>query len=121
MTLYRTSIFIMGCLILLNSCKTDSEEALYPADENPCQPKNISYSSSISPLIKNYCATVGCHVQGGSGNGIFENYLQVKSKVDNGSFLQRVVNDQDMPPGGNLSDCEIKTIEQWILEGAQNN
>lgn len=117
----RTSIFNVLFLLLLAACKTDSEEALYPEVENQCQPKDVSYSVSISPLIKNHCATTGCHVQGGRGNGIFENYLQIKAKVDNGSLLQRVVVDQDMPPSGSLSDCEIKTIQQWILEGAPDN
>ena len=121
MSLYRSYLLFISSLLLLSSCRTDSEEALYPVDENVCEPEQVSYSITISPLIKNYCATVGCHVQGGGGNGIFENYAQVKAKVDNGSFLQRVIVAQDMPPSGSLTDCEIKTIQQWLTEGAQDN
>lgn len=117
----RINMLLIFCLFFSVACERDSEEELYPDNNNDCMPKDVSYSVSISPLIKNYCATVGCHVQGGSGNGIFENYLQIKAKVDNGSFMQRVVVSQDMPPSGSLSDCEIETIKQWLLEGAQDN
>jgi len=115
----RTVVILFSCLCLLIGCKKDSEEALYGNEE--CLPKDVSFSIYVLPLIKNSCAITGCHVQGGSGNGVFENYDQVKSKVDNGSFLQRVVISRDMPPSGNLSSCEIETIRQWLIEGALNN
>lgn len=119
MSLMRINLFIISCLFLLSSCEKDNEESLYPEDD--CNPQSVSFSTSILPLVKNSCAIVGCHVQGGSGNGIFENYSQIKAKVDNGSFSDRVVVTQDMPPSGSLSACEIETIQQWILEGALNN
>jgi len=115
----RKAIFIFSCLFLFSSCYKDNEEALY-GDAN-CQPQDVSFSGQILPIISNSCAIVGCHVQGGLGNGLFENYAQLKTKVDNGSLLERVVVEQDMPPNGVLPSCQIQTIQQWILEGAPNN
>lgn len=115
----RTVIFIFSFILVLTSCKKDNEEALYGG--NDCQPEGVSFSGYVLPLVKNSCATVGCHVQGGSGNGLFENYDQLRSKVDNGSLLERVVVLQDMPPLGSLSSCQIETIQKWIQEGALDN
>lgn len=117
----RIFIFIFSSLVFFGGCKKDNEQSLYPEVEGGCEPTAVSFSVYVLPLVKNSCATVGCHVQGGSGNGIFENYDQIKAKVDNGSFKRRVVVDRDMPPSGNLSDCQIKTIEKWLDEGALNN
>ena len=117
--IYRRVIVIFILTVFFVNCKKDNEEELYGKDE--CNPEMVSFSKFILPLINNSCATTGCHVQGGSGNGLFENYDQVKVKIDNGSFEQRVLVSKDMPPSQNLSDCQIKTIRKWIDEGALNN
>ncbi len=115
----RLTIFFISIILFLGSCKKDNEETLYPETEP--LPEEISFSVNVLPIINNSCATIGCHVQGGSANGIFENYNQIKAKVDNGSFKQRVVVSKDMPPSGNLPKQQIDIIEQWILDGAPNN
>lgn len=104
---------------LLSACYYDKEDLLY--GDLQCDTTNVSFSQEILPIIQNSCAITGCHVQGGSGNGIFENYIQIKSKVDNGSFAQRVLVQQDMPPSGSLSNCQIEHLMQWINDGALNN
>lgn len=106
-------------VFVMQSCYYDKEDLLYGALE--CDTSAVSFSDDIMPTVSNSCATIGCHVQGGAGTGIFENYDQVKSKVDNGSFNQRVVVQLDMPPSGSLTDCQILHIQQWILDGAPNN
>lgn len=109
---------IMG-IFLLSACYKDKEDLLYGSDQ--CDANAVSFSTDIMPILRNSCATVGCHVQGGSGNGLFENYNQVKAKIDNGSFRQRLIVQKDMPPSVPLTDCQIKHIEQWIMDGALNN
>jgi hypothetical protein len=115
------SLFIIGIVfvISLSGCYYDKEDLLYGNDD--CQVDAVSYSMDIEPIINNSCATSGCHVQGGSGNGIFDAYAGVKAKVDNGSFRQRVIADRDMPPGTPLTNCQIKYIEEWLNQGAPNN
>lgn len=116
---YFTFLSIICCLISLNSCYYDKEDLLYGNED--CNPSGVSFSQDITPIINASCATSGCHVQGGNANGLFENYDQVKVKVDNGSFRDRVVVQQDMPPSSSLSNCQIKYIQQWLDEGAPNN
>ncbi len=115
----QTNLVIISCLFLFSSCYKDNEENLY--GENDCAPMDVSFAGDILPIVNNSCAIVGCHVQGGLGNGLFENYDQVKTKVDNGSLYQRVVVVQDMPKVGTLTPCQIQYIQQWIGEGAPNN
>jgi hypothetical protein len=117
------SYFIIGLAIisvLPTSCQYDNEEELYPDIE--CDTVNVSYAEDIEPIIENDCATSGCHVAGGTGNGIFNNYTRVKAKVDNGSMRQRVVGQQDMPPDPeSLTQCQIDKVEAWLDAGAPNN
>jgi hypothetical protein len=106
-------------ILLLSACYKDKEDLLY--GNTDCIIEGVSFAADIKPIIDASCATAGCHVQGGSGNGIFENYSQVKAKVDNGSMRQRVVVQQDMPPSTPLTACQLAHFEQWLNEGAPNN
>ena len=116
----KASNLISAILIVsLSACYYDKEDELYGGGS--CEIVTVSFSKDIMPLIQSGCATTGCHVQGGSGNGIFENYQGVKDKVDNGSFKDRVITLRDMPPSSPLSNCQIAYIEAWINEGAPNN
>lgn len=106
-------------LFMFSSCTSDNEEDLFPI--NDCDTSNVSFSADIMPIIDASCATVGCHVQGGIGNGIFENYNNIKAKVDNGSFGDRLLIDRDMPPSGPLSSCQMEHVQAWLDNGAPNN
>lgn len=116
------SVLFFSSMLMFSSCYYDNEEELYEYynQANPCDTAAVSFANDIMPMIQGNCIT-GCHVAGGSGNGIFENYNEVKAKVDNGSMMQRVVVNQDMPPGGSLTDCQISQVQAWILNGAPNN
>jgi hypothetical protein len=121
----NTKPLIMALLFsigLLSSCYYDNEEELYEYynQQNQCDTTAVSFVDDIMPMIQGNCIT-GCHVAGGTGNGIFENYAEVKAKVDNGSMMQRVVVAQDMPPGTTLTQCQISQMQAWILNGAPNN
>jgi hypothetical protein len=116
------SVLLLASISLLSSCYYDNEEEVYEYynNLNSCDTAAVSFSADILPMIQGNCVS-GCHVAGGTGNGIFENYLEVKAKVDNGSMLQRVVVAQDMPPAGTFTDCQIAMVQAWILNGAPNN
>lgn len=111
---------LLLALLASSSCYYDKEEELYP-NNGVCDTTSISYATNIEPIIDGKCATSGCHVGGGSGNGIFDSYNAVKAKVDNGSFANRVLVVKDMPPSGLLTECQLKWIELWIAAGAPNN
>lgn len=109
-------------MLMLSSCYYDNEEELYEYynQSNPCDTTAVSFADDIMPMIQGNCIT-GCHVAGGTGSGIFENYAEVKAKVDNGSMNNRVVVQRNMPPSGALTECQILQMQAWILNGAPNN
>lgn len=118
----------LGMIVVLLSmvmagCYYDNEEDLYQYyyQDNTCDTVGVSFSNDIMPIIQGNCATIGCHVQGGTGNGIFENYAGVKAKVDNGSLKSRVLVQKNMPPSQPLGDCSMSLISAWINAGAPNN
>lgn len=115
-------ILIASCFslaLLTVSCYKDNEEYLYGTVV--CDTTSVSYSTDIFPIVQNNCSIVGCHVGGGSGPGLFENYDQIKATVDNGKFKDRVIVQKNMPPAGPLSDCQIQHITKWLNDGAPNN
>ena len=115
---YKTIIYITIAL-LLSSCYKDNEEYLY--GEIDCDTTAVSFNKDIFPIIQINCTVTGCHKAGGTAPGTFENYNQIKAKVDDGDFKNRVLISQDMPPGVPLTDCQISHITKWLDDGAPNN
>lgn len=113
---------LFGSMLMLSSCYYDNEEELYEYynQQNNCDTTAVSFATDIMPMIQGNCVS-GCHVAGGTGVGIFENYAEVKAKVDNGSMNNRVVVIRDMPPSSALTPCQIQQMQAWILNGAPNN
>ena len=117
--------WLLLCVIgvVASGCYYDNEEDLYENyySNNKCDTTDVSFSDFIMPLVDGNCATTGCHVAGGAGNGILMNYQNVKAKVDNGSFRERVIVQQNMPPNEPLTECQLNKIESWLDAGAPNN
>lgn len=91
---------------------------------SPCDSNNFKYSTDIRPLTEKYCQ--GCHnstsLQGGYA---FDSYAGLKKVVDNGRLLGAINHlggYSPMPKGGvKLSACQIRQVEKWVADGAQNN
>ncbi len=118
----KKGTFFALLTLLLAGCYYDIESELYPGEF--CDtPEVISYATHIEPIMLNSCAVSGCHLQGGTGPGVLDNYTQVKEFVDDGSMNQRVIVNRDMPPSGStpLNGCDLVLIEKWIAQGAENN
>ncbi len=117
---------ITGCLFL-NSCYYDSEEYLFPELNSGCDTTNVTYSTTIQPMLQSYCYS--CHrnsVASGSGGGIkLEDFNDVKIAADNGSLLGSISHNNGyspMPKGGTkLADCKITQTHVWIENGALND
>ena len=113
-------LFFLSVLIfILHSCYYDKEEEIY--GPVTCDVTDVTYSSHVAPIINSSCATTGCHVSGGSGPGNFTVFNELIAKVNNGSFENRVLIQQTMPPNSELSECDLQTLEIWINNGAPNN
>lgn len=121
-TMQTTGLALMLAMGL-SGCYYDNEEELYQFyyAENACDTSAISFAGDIFPIIQGNCATVGCHVAGGSAPGIFSNYAGVMDKVNNSSFENRVLIQRDMPPNGALTDCQINLIQAWLNAGTPDN
>ncbi len=78
----------------------------------------IHFSEDIKPVIDDKC--LGCH-SASYLCGDLVTYDDVKSKVDNGSLLQKVVRDKTMPPGNPLSEEELQKFKCWVESGGNNN
>ena len=111
-------ILLLPLLALLAACGAENEDDLFGDD---CDLTAVSYAADIAPIIETRCATTGCHVAGGSGPGILETYANVKAMVDAGTFEDRVIVQQNMPPSTPLDDCQIDQIEDWLAQGAPDN
>jgi hypothetical protein len=116
-------LILTSILILITSgCYYDNEEELYQFYTlNSCDTTNISFSQTIMPILQGNCSISACHVQGGTGTGLYENYSQVKAVVDNGALENRVLNLQDMPQAAPLPECQQRQIRIWIDGGALDN
>lgn len=121
MTLSLGGLALMA--MALTGCYYDNEEELYQYyySDNQCDTSNVTFNQDVFPIIQGNCATTGCHEAGGTGNGIFENYAGLKAKVDNGSFLTRVIQQRTMPPSAPLNDCQVNMLTAWLNAGAPNN
>ncbi len=114
-------------LLILSACYYDSEEYLYPQLNSQCDTTNVTYTTSIQPVLQQYC--LSCHSNATAsafgGNIKLENYSDVKTYANNG-ILYGVVSHQPgyppMPQGANkLDNCTVSTFKIWVDAGAPNN
>jgi len=88
-------------------------------DTTSCDTSNVTYTSSIQPIIQTYC--LGCHttsVANSSGGGIIlDNYSAVKTNAQAGHLIcsiQWTGTCYKMPQtGSQLSSCSIHKILIW--------
>ena len=74
----------------LTSCFYDNVEELYPNADASCDTLSVGFSSGISEIIYQSCATTNCHVAG-TGRVLLTNYTEIKATIDNGLFVQRAI------------------------------
>jgi hypothetical protein len=107
-------------MMFVTSCSSDNFDDYYGKN---CDVDNVTYTSTIAPIIKNQC--VSCHSSTFSNGGILlETYDDVKKQADNGNLLgvtKQLPGFSPMPQGGKLDECSILKIETWINNGALNN
>ncbi len=88
-------------------------------DANGCDSSNVTYSSKIASIVNTNCK--GCHQATNAGGGIsLTSYAEVKSSVQNGTFMCTVHQNagcSPMPKGGKLTACDIRKLEIWIANG----
>lgn len=110
-------------LVASSGCANNKRDEPKPEPVVDCVPGTNGFASKIKPIINAKCSTPGCHISGGTGNGWFDTYENLKEKVDDGSFNDRVFVKKDMPPIGHppLTEDELKSLKCWVNNGALNN
>ena len=104
------------CCLSLWHCKHEPQETPVPA----CNP--VSFTGQIQPIIQVNCAITNCHVAG-SPDGDFNNFADLKEKIDNGSFKNSVIdwNAPRMPEAYKLPEAELRMLQCWLNQGALHN
>lgn len=129
----RTGILIINLvlftiIIIINkSCYYNSEEALFPDSNIECDSADVTFASTIRPILQENC--LSCHSNLASaalGDNIrLENYSDVKLRVDDGSLFGAVSHQPAFSPmpkdGRKMDNCKISYIKEWIDSGALNN
>lgn len=89
-----------------------------------CDTTNVTYASTIRPIIENNC--LGCHSGTSLGGGLsFSTVSGVQSVARSGRLLgsvNQLYGYSQMPRGGaKLLDCDIAKITAWVNAGALDN
>ena len=129
---------VVICCLLFAVPRLGADE---PATENPSdasqQPAEVSFAKDVEPILSQHC--YGCH-QGAKQLGSFlmtdfsgllkggESNLAaiIPGKPDQSYLIQQITpidGHAEMPdePSKPLSNVEIETIRNWILQGAKND
>lgn len=91
-----------------------------PAPASACASTAAKFSTDISPIIQNSCATSsGCHGNGSvNGPGPLTSFDQIKNAA---SSIKSAVVSKRMPKVGSLTNAQIQSISCWVDNGALNN
>ena len=122
----RITLLILSLLLFVSSCANNNieqiEEDSKPVDSTiiaVCDTLPTSFASNIRPIIADNCSFSGCHPG-------YVDYNNLITKVNEGSFEQRVIVEQNMPPSysqgpTSLTANELDSLCAWIKAGALNN
>jgi hypothetical protein len=125
----KNKLFLLVCIcvVALAGCYKDTEEELYPDWSNTnttgCDTTDVSFSTTVKPILDQYCATAGCHDATNSAGYNLTTYngaVQAKSRLI--GVIKWETGYSAMPKGGTkLSDCQIAQVSAWVNEGTKNN
>lgn len=90
----------------------------------------VSYAADVQPILTDHCGP--CHIEEQQGNLSLSSYQGVTTTgqhapiIDPGnadtSFLLIVVRSGSMPHDiPELSDEDVQTLTEWVMQGAQDN
>ena len=118
------AIIMMTIIACSKSTETDAGSNTVPPPPSPtatsCASVPAKFSTDISEIIQNSCATSsGCHGNGSrNGPGALTTFNQIKNAA---SLIKSEVVSKRMPLGGSLTNSQIQSISCWVDNGALNN
>jgi hypothetical protein len=108
--------------IAFSSCTYDKNEFQEVISTPVCDTiDQLNFTGKIGQIISTHCA-LSCHVSGGTAPGNYKDYKELKEKIIDGTFENRVFILKDMPPAYSLgpktlTECELNTMKAWINAG----
>jgi hypothetical protein len=130
MKFIKKSSLIFFTTVILYSCYRHNEGAMNTGitmlGSNVCDTTNVSYDSTIRPILLQNCALTGCHASSSATGGYtLDNYNGARSAVLSGRIIGAITHTagyaqmpKDRPM---LDECQVALITTWIGQGAQNN
>lgn len=131
----KAAVLVMAGVLALAGCSDEGADPVAPVPAN-----EVSFAAQVQPVFNAICT--GCHGQNGNGGldlregQAYGNLVEAASQGYPGqrvtpgdpdsSVLFRKLNGLSgvgglMPPGGSLSDADLKLFHDWISEGAKDN
>ena len=95
--------------------------ALNSTCSSSCDTTTVTYSNQITAIMTANC--ISCHSGSSAQKGILlDSYANVKANMDNGNILSAVQGiTLQMPPGGQITNCEMRQLEIWKATGETQN
>ena len=86
-------------------------------DMDLCEEQTVTtWDNGIQEIIDSNCATeVACHGAGSTND--YSTYEGIEPKLTEELFEKRVLEDQNMPPIGSLSEATLQTLQCWADNG----
>ncbi len=111
--------------LFLGSCEWKNEEEEFGVVV--CDTSQVTLSGTVKPILQTNC--YACHSSSAAssfGAGInLEDYSALQSRANSPSFLGSIKHSSgfsSMPRGAaKLSSCDIRLIETWVQNGANND
>ncbi|HLP32382.1 MAG TPA: hypothetical protein VK202_02855 [Bacteroidia bacterium] len=109
-----------------------AQGAQNPPCTTPCDTVNVTFSNQVTKVLNGNCMG-NCHAGTNPTSGFsLAGYDSVKVWVNNGRLLKSINHEDSLnvtpmpysPPGSaktKLNECNIRTLEIWIENGALNN
>ena len=126
-SLTKIGVFVfLSASVVINGCKKDigyPESKTNSANTVTCDSSAaVTYTNFVANVLNTNCTLSGCH-NSGSSYGDFTSYANIKLKVDDGTFYDRVLVQKDMPPTYStgpvsLDDCTLGKLKKWVNNGA---
>jgi hypothetical protein len=129
----RKQFFAVLAALAFAGCYNDKADQLYPepgsgggGGGNTCDTANISFATTIKPVLEQYCGLSGCHDAATPSAGYnLTGHAGLKLAHTNGRLLG-AINHQSgfsqMPKGmAKLSECNLNKITAWVNQGTLDN
>jgi hypothetical protein len=125
-------LLVLACVVVFAGCYKDTEEELYPNWPNPgvdttggCDTTDVSFATTIKPILDLHCAISGCHDAASAGNSGYDLSTYAGTTLSKDKIvgaIKQLSGYSAMPKGApRLNNCEIAQISAWVAEGTKNN